>query len=215
MPGQNPTILIMKNFFNSAIPYVIGLFLLFVTFQSLKLHFEDQKTITRLTENLAISQKECTYFKTRNGEQAVKIQSQELTIKEIRSIYPAAIADMKNLYIQPRQLKSFVQSNTKAEKHIQTTLRDSSIIDVLKKIETPVKVIDYRDKWFTVRGLIIGNDTEMDIAAIDTLNVAGYMSRRPHPWLWIFGGKRHPEAAITNKNPFIKYSITKSITVKK
>lgn len=200
----------MKKIFSGSWPVIIGLFLLFVTFQSLKLHFKDQKTITRLTENLAISQKECTYFKARNGDQAVKIQSQELTIKEIRSIYPAVIADMKNLYIQPRQLRSFVQANTKAEKHIETTLRDSVIMDTIK-----IKVIDYRDQWFTVKGIIQTEAVNLNIQTIDSLNVVNYLSRRPHPWLWIFGGKRHPEAAITNKNPFIKYSITKSITVKK
>ena len=199
----------MKNFFNSAIPYIIGIFLLFVTFQTFKLYYNEKKTTTRLTEALAISQKECTYFKAKNGDQAVKLQSQELTIKEIRATIPAVIRDLKNLYIQPRQLKYFVQANTTANAHIETTLRDSVIMDTIK-----VKVIDYLDQWFTVKGLINGNTTKMDISTSDTLNVAGYLSRRPHPWLWIFGGKRHPEAAITNKNPFIKYSITKSLVVK-
>ena len=200
----------MKNFFNSAIPYIIGIFLICVTGQSLKLYLDETKTTTRLTEALAMSQKECTYFKARNGDQAVKLQSQELTIKEIRATIPAVIQELKNLYIQPRQLRSFVQANTTAKAHIETTLRDSVIMDTIK-----VKVIDYQDQWFTVRGLISGNDTKMDIATSDTLNVVAYLSSRPHPWLWIFGGKRHPEAAITNKNPFIKYSITKSIVVKK
>ena len=199
----------MKNFFNSAIPYVIGLFLLFVTFQSLKLYYDETKTTTRLTEALALSNKECTYFKARNGDLAVKLQSQELTIKEIHKTSPDIFSSIKNLYIQPRQLRSFVQANTKAEKYIETTLRDSVITDTIK-----VKVIDYRDQWFTVNGLISGNDTKMNIATSDSLKVITYLSRRPHPWFWIFGGKRHPEAAITNKNPFIKYSITKSITVK-
>ena len=194
----------MKNFFNSAVPFIIGLFLLFITFQSLKLHFDDQKTITRLTENLTISQKECTYFKARNGDQAVKLQSQELTIKEIRTTIPAVIRDLKNLYIQPRQLRSFVQANTKAEKHIETTLRDSVIMDTIK-----VKIIDYRDQWFTVKGIIQTEAVNLNIQTIDSLNVVNYLSRRPHPWLWIFGGKRHFQTVIDNKNPFIKYEITK------
>lgn len=200
----------MKNFFNSAIPYFIGLFLLFVTFQTLKLHFEDQKNISRLTDNLAISQKECTYYKARNGDQAVTIQSQELTIKEIRKTVPDAIRDLKNLYIQPRQLQSFTQGTSTTETTIKTTLRDSVIMDTIR-----VKVIDYTDEWFTARGLISGNAVNMDIKTRDSLTVVNYLSKRPHPWLWILGGKRRPEAVISNKNPFIKYSITKSVIVKK
>lgn len=200
----------MKNFFNSAIPYIIGLFLLFVTFQTLRLHFADQKIITRLTENLAISQKECTYYKARNGDQAVKLQSQELTIKEIRATIPAVIADLKNLYIRPRQLQSYTQAATLTERHIKTTLRDSVIMDTIK-----VTAINYADEWFTVKGIIREKTADLTINSRDSLTVVNYLSRRPHPWLWIFGGKRHPEALISNKNPFIKYSITKSITVKK
>ena len=200
----------MKTFFNSAIPYVVGIFLLFVTFQSLKLHFEDQKNISRLTDNLAAVQKENIYYKARNGDQAVKIQSQELTIKEIRKTIPDAIRDLKNLYIQPRQLRSFVQGTSVAEKHVFTTLRDSVIMDTIR-----VKAINYADEWFTVKGIIRAKTADLTINTRDSLTVVNYLSRRPHPWLWIFGGKRHPEAAISNKNPFIKYSITKSITVKK
>ena len=173
-------------------------------------YYDETKTTTRLTEALKISKNECTYFKARNGDQAVKIQSQELTIKEIRSIYPAAIADIKNLYIEPRQLRSFVQANTTAEKHIQTTLRDSVIMDTIK-----VKVIDYRDQWFTVKGVIQAEAVNLNIKTFDSLHVVNSLSRRPHPWLWIFGGKRLFETVIDNKNPFIKYSITKSIQVKK
>lgn len=204
----------MKNFFNSAIPYIIGIFLLFVTFQSLKLYYNETKTTTRLTDALAVSQKECTYFKARNGDQAVKLQSQELTIKEIRATIPAVIADLKNLYIRPRQLQSYTTASTETKRHITTALRDSSIRDTAKKIETPIKVINYSDKWFTVKGIIREKTADLTINTSDSLNVVNYLSRRPHPWLWIFGGKRHPESAISNKNPFIKYSIQKSITVK-
>lgn len=78
-----------------------------------------------------------------------------------------------------------------------------------------VKVIDYQDEWFTVKGLIRDEAVNMGIKGIDSLIIVNYLSKRPRPWLWIFGGKRHPESAISNKNPFIKYAITKSIVVKK
>jgi hypothetical protein len=199
----------MKNFFNSAIPYVIGIFLLFVTFESIKLYYTEHKNTVRLTENLAAVQKEATYFKGRNGDQAVKITSQELTISELKKTIPEAIQDIKNLYIQPRQLQSFTKAGTSIGKHISTTLRDSVIMDTIR-----VKVIDYRDQWFKVNGMIRDSKLNLEIKTSDTLTVVNYLSKRPHPWLWIFGGKRHPEAAISNKNPFIKYEITKSIVVK-
>jgi hypothetical protein len=200
----------MKNFFNSAVPYIIGIFLLFVTFQSLKLYYDETKTTTRLTDALTIANKECTYFKARNGEQAVKLQSQELTINEIRATSHSVITDLRNLYIPPRQLQSYTAASTEIAKHIETTLRDSIVMDTIK-----VKVIDYRDEWFTVNGRINGTLVNMDIKTIDSLSIVNYLSKRPRPWLWIFGGKRHPESVISNKNPFIKYAITKSIVVKK
>ena len=200
----------MKSLFNSAIPYIVSFFLAFVTFEAYKAYLTEHKSVIRLIDNLAAAQKENIYFQARNKDHAVKIQAQELTIKEIRTISPSVISDLRNLYIAPRQLQNIIMASTETEKHITATLRDSVIMDTIK-----VSVIDYRDKWFTVRGLIRGDTANLNIISRDSLTVINYLSRRPHPWLWIFGGRRHPESTITNKNPFIKYSIEKSITVKK
>lgn len=200
----------MKNILDSAIPYIVWLFMAFVTFETYKAYLTEHKSVIRLTDNLAAAQKENAYYKARNGEQAVKIQSQELTIKEIRAISPSVIADLRNLYIAPRQLQNYTAASTETEKHITTALRDSVIMDTIK-----VSVIDYRDTWFTIKGVITEKTADLMIGSRDSLIIVNYLSRRPRPWLWIFGGRRHPESAITNKNPFIKYSIQKSIVVKK
>lgn len=209
----------MKSIFNSAFPYILSAFMAFVAYESYNAYYEEHKTATRLTDDLSAAQKENAYYVARNKDQAVKIQAQELTIKEIRATVPSVIADLKNLYIAPRQLQSYTAASTEMEKHITANLRDSTIAKKSLKDSTisqvSIKILDYRDKWFTVKGTIQDKTADLVINSRDSLIVVNYISRRPHPWLWIFGGRRHPESAITNKNPFNKYSIEQSISVKK
>lgn len=208
LPRQGSTHTIMKS--NSALPYVVVIFLLLVTGETYHLYIKEHRSVVRLTDNLAAVQKENVYFKARNGDQAVKIQSQELTIKEIRATVPAVIASLKNLYIAPRQLSGFIQGASTSENHITTTLRDSVITDTLR-----VSVIDYSDKWFAIKGIIQDKKADLVITSCDTITAVSYLSRRPRPWLWIFGGRRVPETIISNKNPNNKITIKKSIQVKK
>lgn len=200
----------MKSLFNAAIPYFVALFFLLAAVKSWQLYYKEKQTTNRLTENLKVIQKDAEYFKAKNSDQAIKIQSQELTIQELRKISPAIIQDLKNLYIAPRHLVSYQQAVTSSKETILTTLRDSIIFDTIK-----VKRIDYFDKWFSVEGMIIDDSLKMDINSRDTITIVNYLSRRPHPLLWIFGGRRYPEAIISNKNPYNKITIEKSIAVKK
>lgn len=200
----------MKNLINSALPYIVSLFLAFVAFEAYRAYLTEHKSVDRLTDNLAAVQKANEYYIARNGDQAVKIQAQELTIKEIRKTSPAVLADLKNLYIQPRQLQSYTAASTETNTHIETILRDSIITDTVK-----IAVIDYRDEWFTVKGIIHADTAKLNIQSRDSLKVVTYLSRRPHPWLWFLGGRRVPEVVISNKNPDAKYHIEKSINVKK
>lgn len=200
----------MKNFFNSYIPYVIGFFLLFVTFESVKLYFDEHKTTERLTENLAALQKEAVYFKARNGDQAVKLTSQELTIKELKATIPDAIQAIKNLYIPPRLVQGFIRASSQTVKPIVAVLRDSITPDNIR-----LRVMAYDDKWFQVKQIIRGDTSKLNILTCDSLTVVPVRARRNHPWLWILSKRGLPELVISNKNPFNRITIEKSVVIKK
>ena len=199
----------MKNFLNSAAPYIIAIFLLCATGETYHLYLKEVQKTKRLLENLTAVQQQNEYFVSRNGDQAVKIKSQELTIQELRKTLPDVMKDLRNVYIRPQQLENYASSTNEIKKEIITTVRDSIIRDTVR-----ISIIDYTDKWFSVKGKIEEHQAKLQIHSTDTITVINYLSRRPHRWLWFLGGRRHPEAIITNKNPFTRIAVQKSINIK-
>lgn len=189
----------------------ICLFLAFVTFKSYDLYLQEHATAKRLTANLTAVQQDNEYFKAKNGEQAVKITAQQLTIAELRATIPAAIADIKNLSIRPALVNTYTTATAQTENRIITPLKDSIVFDTVR-----VSRIDYFDKWIDITGTIRNDTAALAISTRDRLTLINYQSRRPRSFLGLFRyGRRVPETVIKNENPYSKIYIEKSITIKR
>jgi len=203
----------------TATTVLIWCFLLFVAGESLYLHFKTAEKARRWEENYIAAKEEAEHFKTRNKQKAVRITSQEMTIKELRRVNPEIISQLRNLYIPPRLAQTYTQSTATMQAEVTATLKDTVIVrpDSVNRKEDPqpekIKVLQYRDKWVSVYGVLDSNEPKLKITATDTVFVATYKGERRRPGLWIFS-KRKIQVAATNKSPYININVIQSGTIK-
>lgn len=189
---------------------LIGLFLLFCTWESFNLYRAEKQKTNRLSEALEVSQKQCEYFTAKDKTTAVKIQVQELTISELRQTLPAAIQAAKNLYIIPRLIQGYTQATTQGYKEIKAVVKDSIIRDTIR-----VSVINYQDKFYSVRGVILRDTATLKISSLDSLDIFTTLGPRRHPWAWILSHRGPDQVIIRNANPDNKIILRRSIKIKR
>ncbi len=193
------------------IAFVI-LFLLLVSGESLNLYFKEHSNYKRMEENLKISSQEAQYYKTRSGENAVKVTAQEFTIHELRSTKPSVMQDLKNMYIRPGSIQSYSEVSTELKKDISAPVKDS-IVFLPDSSKFTARTLQYRDKWFSVSGIILRDTAKLSIEVPDTITSVIF-SQRKHPFWWILS-KRQIKSVIKNSNPFVKIHIQQEIVIKK
>jgi hypothetical protein len=70
-----------------------------------------------------------------------------------------------------------------------------------------VKVFEYADQWYRIKGLSQGGSQQLLIHSTDTLTQVVYKGERVKPWLWIFSPRKlQQRVSVSNPNSTIKYS---------
>ena len=182
----------------------IFLFVCFVGFEFGRLYFKEKKEKNRLQNSFAAAESTISYYKAKNGELVAKSAALELRYHEVEQIYPQIIEEIKNLGIKPRHVNTYTETVVKNEKEIITRLKDSLVMDTLR-----ARVFDYRDNFYTVRGIAIGDTQKVHITSRDSVIQVVYKAKRYHPWLWVLS-RRKLEQVITFKNPnsIVQYNRT-------
>lgn len=163
----------------------------------------------RLENSFAASKQLVKYYTTKNGELAAKVDVLQLKYNEVKDIYPEIISEIKNLKITPRSVNNYSETVIHQDKEIVATLHDSTIYDTLS-----VRVFNYHDRFYTVRGLAVGDTQKVHIESRDSLTQVVYKGERYKPWLWIFS-KRKLQQVISCKNPDNKIEYSKFIQILK
>ena len=158
--------------------------------------------------DLKISRDSCTYFITKDKQNAVKIQVQEYTLAEIRRNLPGMIQAAKNIYVPPRLIQGYTQGTIQGKKEIITLVRDSVIHDTIQ-----VKTFNYQDRFNLVRGVIEKDKAHLLIQSQDTISIFNVQARRNHPWLWILSKRGPDQVIIKNANPDSKIILKQSVRV--
>jgi len=186
---------------------LVSIILLFVSFSLMRELVQSKRNYNRLSESFAASSDELVRFKTRNGNQAVKIQVLQLRNAELKRIYPQILEEIKNLNINPKRINHYSETVIHQNKELITTLRDSILFDTIARRD-----FFYKDSFYQVQGNIIKDSIRMNIESTDSLIQVVYRGKRKRPWLW-FLSSRKLEQAIYSKNPnsHIVYSKTISI----
>jgi hypothetical protein len=171
------------------------LFIGFVAFENGKLYFHERKEKTRLQQSFEAANTTIRYYKARNGLLAAQTTTLQLRYDELKQVYPKVIDEIKNLDIKPRHVTQYSETVVKSEKEIVTHIRDSTIRDTVR-----AKVFTYRDSFYTVKGIAVGDTQRVKISSVDSLIQVVYKGERYHPWLWIFS-RRKLQQAVASKNP--------------
>jgi len=110
------------------------------------------------------------------------------------NIYPEIIYEIKNLKVNPRRVEHFSETIIQQQKDIITKLKDSLIYDTVL-----VRVFNYHDAFYTIKGIAIGDTQKVHIESRDSLIQVVYKGERYKPWLWIFS-RRKLEQVVSCKN---------------
>jgi hypothetical protein len=182
--------------------FVVILIIIGITTLLGNLYFNEHNDKVRLEKSFAAANQQIKYYTTRDGMLAAKIEVLQLRYTELKNIYPEIISEIKNLKINPRSVNNYSETVIKQEKDIVTKLHDSIIFD-----SVPVRVFNYHDEFYTVKGLAIGDTQKVHIESRDSLIQVVFKGDRYKPWLWIFS-RRKLQQVVRCKNPnsFLKFS---------
>ena len=156
----------------------------------------------RLSKTLAQTVQQLKEIQTQSGQLAVENEVLQLRLKELSTLYPKLLDEIRNLKINPKRAESISSTAINTEKRIVTVLRDSIIHDTI-----PVKVFSYKDNYYQVQGIAHDSTQEVKINYQDTLVQVVYLGPREKPWLWIFSPRKlQQRATLKNTNARITYS---------
>jgi hypothetical protein len=185
---------------SNALIFVTCLMLLFgyMAFEFGKLYFNERKEKNRLEYSWKDSKQQIEYFKAKNGDLVAKNNVLQLKYSELKNIFPEIIAEIKNLKINPRRVEHYSETVIQQQKDIITTLKDSLIYDTI-----PVRIFNYHDEFYTIKGIAVGDTQKVHIESRDSLIQVVFKGDRYKPWLWVFS-RRKLQQVISCKNPCSK-----------
>ncbi len=174
----------------------------FTTFEFGKMYFKAVEDKNRLEQSWNASKQEIVYYKAKNGDLVAKNDVLQMKLSELKDIYPEIIAELKNLKVNPRKVEHYSETVIQQNKDIITTLRDSLIYDTV-----PVRVFNYKDEFYTINGIAIGDSQKVHIESRDSLIQVVYKGERYKPWLWIFSRRKLQQVvSCKNSNNKVEYS---------
>ena len=163
----------------------------------------------RLSKTLAQTVQQLKEIQTQSGQIAVENEVLQLRLRELSTLYPKLVDEIRNLKINPKRAESISTTSINAEKQITTMLRDSVIHDTI-----PVKVFSYKDNYYTVNGVAYNSTQEVKIHYQDTLVQVVFRGSRAKPWLWIFS-PRKLQQRVTLKNPNARITYSEFIQIQR
>jgi len=192
---------------DKAILTFVFCFMLYLVFAYGKAYFENQKQIKRLTGALIYENEKAKTYKAKNGLLVYNNHTLQLTNKELKAIYPGIREDIENLKIKVNKVVNYSTTVIENKTNIKTILRDSVVFDTLK-----VKVFNYTDAWYNIKGLIRNDSINCKIQSIDSITQVVYKGERLRPWLWILS-KRQLQQSVSPRNPNSTIVFSKNIIV--
>lgn len=163
----------------------------------------------RLQYNIHATQTAIEYLKTKNNKDYARINALTNKIDELEN---SVIAEMKNLSIKVNRVVTYNETEITTEKEIITRLRDTAILS------DSFSVIDYKDNYYKIFGLINADTARINIASTDSIIQVVYRGQRiskkgkikPN---WFFFTPRRLQQAIFSKNPNAKIAYSKFIVI--
>jgi len=174
-----------------------------------KLNLELRATNKRITENVKKVAQAITRFETKDRRMAAQTEVMAMRLEELSAMFPLLHSEIANLRIKQGRVLQIQGTQTESEKVITTLLRDSIITDTVR-----VRVFEYGDGYYDVRGVSHGDTQRVQINSRDTLIQVVYKGKRKNPALWILS-RRKLEQRMTLKNPNAKIVYNQTVQIEK
>lgn len=160
---------------------------------------KDYKRLYVASESLHQS---ITTLQAENGQLIAQNQVLTLKSKEIPAVLPQLATQIRNLEVRLNRAQSVSTSGFIAQTPANVVLRDSLVFDTVK-----IRLFDFQDGFFSVKGKAIGDQQQLDLSYQDTLVQVVYRGERERPWLWIFSPRKLMQrVSLKNPNAQIHYS---------
>ena len=182
----------IQKFLATAIAALVVLAAFFILFQLNRQHKHESE---RLSHTLSQTVQQLKYIETRSGQLAAENEVMQLKLKELNMLYPKLLSEMHNMKINPRRAGQIAATGYRADKHIKIPLRDSLTQDTAL-----LKVFNYKDRWYSIRGIAGDSIQDLQLNYQDTLVQVIFLGKRYRPWLWIFS-PRSVRQRVLLKNP--------------
>lgn len=165
-----------------------------------RLHADNQ----RLSSNIKTLGAELSMVKTKSGQLAAQSDLLVLQARELKKLFPKEVKQIENLGVKVNKTTQYSTTVVETKTNVLTTLRDSLILDTIQ-----VRVFDYQDQWYQIKGVIEKDTQRLVIKSMDTLTQVLFYGERQKPWLWFFSPRKlQQRVSVTNPNATIKYSQT-------
>lgn len=181
----------------------------YATFHLARLYRHEKKEKLRIGQSYKAAEETISYYKARNGQLVAQNSTLQLRYNEVKDIYPRIMDEIQNLGIKPKRVSQYTETVVSQEKEIITRLRDSTVFDTI-----PARVFAYRDSFYSVNGIAIGDTQRVLISSTDSLVQVVYKGGRIRPRLWILS-RRKLEQVISSKNPNSKIVYNRTIQITK
>lgn len=164
----------------------------------------------RLANNQEALLSDVNYYKTEAGNSAASVQMLELSKSELEKQCTDLTKTVQDLNIKVKRIQAAAQTATKTEVEIQTVVRDSI---VYRDRPVSLKVINWRDPWVSLNGVLDGENFSAKIESVDTLTHV--VHRVPKKFLFFRYGVKAIKLDVVSKNPHSKIVFTEYIELKK
>jgi hypothetical protein len=167
---------------------------------NLRLHADNK----RLSSNIKTLGAELSMVKTKSGQLAAQSDLLVLQTRELKKLFPKEVKQIENLGVKVNKTTQYSTTVVETKTNILTTLRDSLIFDTVQ-----VRVFDYQDQWYQIKGVIEKDTQRLVIKSMDTLTQVLFYGERQKPWLWFFSPRKlQQRVSVSNPNATIKYNQT-------
>lgn len=164
----------------------------------------------RLANNQEVLLSDILFYKTESDKNAASVQKLEFTKSELEKHCEDLTKTVDDLNIKIGRIQSASTTVTKTEVEIRTVVRDSI---VYREHPISLKVINWRDPWITLNGVLDGEDFSAKIESIDTL--CQVVHRIPKKFLFIKWGTKAIRQEVVSSNPHSKIVYTEYIELRK
>ena len=191
----------------------ITIILLFTTSTLSYLYQSERKERLRTEGNQTALLNGMVHYKTSDSLNAVKIQTLELTQKEMKAHEKDLVSTLEQQGIKIKRLESVTQVKTETKAEFKATKKESIVYLPGKDSIIHLQCLEYKDPFISFVGCYENDSLATQI--IIPVDIDIYAHRVPKQFLFFRHGVRSIDLEVICLNPYTTISYARNIKLKK